>query len=78
MDNKKEFADLLCQSRLKELSCCSRVRAIQAGLATVVPLDCLKILTPDDLALRMCGVPYVDVNYLKVSVRTTRGFRLLS
>ena len=68
MSNKKEFAEMLRCSRLNELSCPPRVAAIRAGLSTVVPFESLKILTAQDLALRLCGVPYVNLNYLRVSM----------
>lgn len=52
--------------RLQELSCEARVLAIKTGLATVVPLHVLTILNPSDLEIRICGIPNVDIDFLKV------------
>lgn len=73
MFNKDEFACLVRQARLAELACKRRVDLIRVGLSAVIPLECLQLLTPDDLALRMCGVPYINVNFLKVGKETRRG-----
>ena len=66
MANKDEFACLVRQARLDELACKRRVELIRVGLSAVVPLECLQLLTPEDLALRMCGMPYINVDFLKV------------
>lgn len=52
--------------RLQELVCENRVLAIKSGLASVVPLHVLTILNPRDLEMRVCGIPNVDVDFLKV------------
>ena len=53
--------------RLQELSCEERMSAIRTGLATVVPIHVLSILNPSDLEIRTCGVPNVDIDFLKVN-----------
>ena len=75
MANKDEFAHLVRQARLAELACRRRVDLIRVGLSAVVPLECLQLLTPDDLALRMCGVPYINVDFLKVGRNRRRSRR---
>lgn len=40
--------------------------AVRCGLGSVVPLQLLSILTPLDLDLRVCGLPNIDLHYLKV------------
>ena len=37
-------------------------------MASVVPAQLLKVLTPADLDLRVNGLPTIDVGYLKVRV----------
>lgn len=73
MANKDEFACLVRQARLNELACKRRVELIRVGLSAVVPLECLQLLTPEDLALRMCGMPYINVDFLKVGAEARRG-----
>ena len=59
MRNVREF-------RLRELACEHRMTAVRCGLASVIPLQLLSILTAQDLDLRVCGLPDVDLEYLKV------------
>ena len=40
--------------------------AVRCGLGSVVPLQLLSLLTPLDLDLRVCGLPNIDLHYLKV------------
>ena len=54
------------QLRLRELSCDDRMASVRCGLASVIPLQLLKILTPADLDLRVCGVPDINLDYLRV------------
>lgn len=58
------------QSRLKELACGSLMSVIKCGLASVIPLQLLSVLTSQDLALRVCGKPNINLEYLKVSSLT--------
>jgi len=37
-------------------------------MASVIPLQLLRILTAQDLDLRVCGLPDINLEYLKVSV----------
>ena len=52
--------------RLQELTCEHRMNAVRCGLASVVPLQLLNVLTATDLDLRVCGLPDIDLDYLKV------------
>ena len=65
-DNCKRFAEAVEEYRLRELSNPTRMDAIRQGLASVVPLQLLRILTVRDLDLRVCGLPDVNLDYLKV------------
>ena len=51
--------------------------AIRQGLASVVPLQLLRILTVHDLDLRVCGLPDVDLDYLKVLFGLILNVKLL-
>lgn len=46
------------------------MNALRCGLASVIPIQLLSILTADDLSLRVCGLPTIDLEYLKVYVLT--------
>ena len=52
--------------RLREIESVDRMRAVRCGLASVVPVEALSVFTAADLDLRICGIPHVDINYLKV------------
>ena len=54
------------RKRLEELACVPLMTAIRCGLASVIPLQLLSVLTSQDLALRVCGKPDVNLDYLKV------------
>ena len=56
--------------RLRELTCHERMQAVRCGLASVIPLALLHLLTAHDLDLRVCGLPHIDLEYLKVTVHT--------
>ena len=66
-DNRQEFVEGVRDLRLRELSCDHRMTSVRCGLASVVPLQLLNILTPTDLDLRVCGVPDINLDYLRVS-----------
>ena len=65
-ENRQEFVEAVRQLRLRELSCDHRMTRVRCGLASVIPLQLLSILTPADLDLRVCGVPDVNLDYLRV------------
>ena len=43
-----------------------RMTAVCCGMASVIPIQLLRVLTAEDLNLRVCGIPDVDLHYLKV------------
>lgn len=45
------------------------MNAVRCGLGSVVPLQLLSVLTAEDLSLRVCGLPTIDLEYLKVRER---------
>ena len=62
--------------RLKELACKERMAAVRCGLASVIPLQLLSVFTASDLDLRVCGVPDIDLDYLRVSWMVFLSFAL--
>lgn len=40
---------------------------MRCGLSSVVPLQLLSLLTPQDLKLRVCGLSEINLNYLRVN-----------
>ena len=48
---------------------------MRCGLASVIPLELLGLLTAEDLDLRVCGLPQVDLEYLKVVLKKTWSHR---
>ena len=65
--NRHEFVNAVRDFRLRELLCEYRMQAVRCGFASVIPLEVLSILADEDLDLRVCGIPYIDLEYLKVS-----------
>ena len=64
--SRQEYVDAVRSHRLKELTSEARMKAIRCGFASVIPLQILKVLTVEDLDLRVCGIPQIDLEYLKV------------
>ena len=64
--NRMEYAEAVRKARMEELACKPLMSAVQCGLASVIPLQLLSVLTPQDLSLRVCGKPTIDLGYLKV------------
>ena len=51
---------------MKELHSEERMLAVRCGLASIVPIQLVTMMTPVDMEIRMCGMPTVDLNFLKV------------
>ena len=64
--NREKYVEAVRSYRLKELASEARVKAILCGFASVIPLQILKVFTIADLDLRVCGIPHIDLEYLKV------------
>ena len=56
----------ITQLKMEELANDRRMHALKAGLASVVPLQLLTLTSPSDLELRTCGLPTVNIEFLKV------------
>ncbi|XP_071790886.1 probable E3 ubiquitin-protein ligase HECTD4 isoform X2 [Asterias amurensis] len=63
--NRQQYISAIRDLRLRELACPERMLAVRCGLASVVPIQLLCIMTPYDIELRMCGLPTVDLDFLK-------------
>lgn len=42
------------------------VTAVRAGLGAIIPLQLLTTLSPLEMELRTCGLPYINLEFLKV------------
>ena len=71
--NKSDFVEALRQFRQKELACPLLMNAVRCGVASVIPVQLLSLLTAEDLSLRVCGLPIIDLDYLKVRVLLSRA-----
>lgn len=52
------------------------MNAVRCGVASIIPAQLLGVLTAQDLSLRVCGLPIIDLDYLKVRLRLV-GFSML-
>ncbi|KAK3084084.1 hypothetical protein FSP39_007865 [Pinctada imbricata] len=64
-ENRHDYVEAIRNLRYKELYNEHRVRAVHCGLATIIPLQLLTLMSPLDLELRTCGLPAVDLDFLK-------------
>lgn len=55
--------------RLRELQNPECVTAVRAGLGAIIPLQLLTTLSPLEMELRTCGLPYINLEFLKVGGR---------
>lgn len=67
-ENRHDYVDKIRRLRIQELTCCERMEALKAGLASVIPIQLLTLMTPANMELRVCGLPYIDLDFLKVSI----------
>lgn len=65
-ENKDVYATAIRNLRLHELQTPECVMAVRAGLASIIPLQVLTLLTPLEMELRTCGLPYINLEFLKV------------
>lgn len=72
--NRQDYVDGIRRMRQTELTSEDRMTAIRAGLATIIPLQLLYIMSPLDMEIRTCGLPSVDLNFLKVSLDMGSSF----
>lgn len=65
-ENKDLYAQAVRALRLRELQNVERMSAVRAGLGSIIPLQLLTMLSPLEMELRTCGLPYINLEFLKV------------
>lgn len=64
--NKDVYARAVRSLRLRELQNVECMTAVRAGLGSIIPLQLLTMLSPIEIELRTCGLPYINLEFLKV------------
>nr|XP_023417792.1 probable E3 ubiquitin-protein ligase HECTD4 [Cavia porcellus] len=64
-ENKDIYAAAIRSLRLRELQNTECVMAVRAGLGSIIPLQLLTTLSPLEMELRTCGLPYINLEFLK-------------
>ncbi|TKC45648.1 hypothetical protein EI555_003324, partial [Monodon monoceros] len=63
-ENKDIYAAAIRSLRLRELQNVECVTAVRAGLGAIIPLQLLTTLSPLEMELRTCGLPYINLEFL--------------
>lgn len=66
-ENKDVYARTVRSLRLRELQNVECMTAVRAGLGSIIPLQLLTMLSPLEMELRTCGLPYINLEFLKVN-----------
>ncbi|KAM6340042.1 LOW QUALITY PROTEIN: putative E3 ubiquitin-protein ligase HECTD4 [Alca torda] len=64
-ENKDVYATAIRSLRMRELQTPECMTAVRAGLGSIIPLQLLTMLTPLEMELRTCGLPYINLEFLK-------------
>ncbi|XP_029685253.1 LOW QUALITY PROTEIN: probable E3 ubiquitin-protein ligase HECTD4 [Takifugu rubripes] len=64
-ENKDVYARAVRSLRLRELQNPECMTAVRAGLSSIIPLQLLTMLTPLEMELRTCGLPHINLEFLK-------------
>ncbi|TSW08319.1 putative E3 ubiquitin-protein ligase HECTD4 [Bagarius yarrelli] len=64
-ENKQLYAQAMRDLRLRELQNVEHMSAVRAGLGSIIPLQLLTMLSPLEMELRTCGLPYINLDFLK-------------
>ncbi|XP_036454105.1 probable E3 ubiquitin-protein ligase HECTD4 isoform X4 [Colossoma macropomum] len=64
-ENKDMYARSVRALRLRELQNIECMNAVRAGLGSIIPLQLLTMLSPLEMELRTCGLPYINLEFLK-------------
>ncbi|MEQ2307233.1 putative E3 ubiquitin-protein ligase HTD4 [Ameca splendens] len=64
-ENKDVYARAVRSLRLRELENVECMTAVRAGLGSIIPLQLLTMLSPLEIELRTCGLPYINLEFLK-------------
>lgn len=68
-ENKDVYARAVRSLRLRELQNVECMTAVRAGLGSIIPLQLLTMLSPLEMELRTCGLPYINLEFLKVRLK---------
>ena len=66
-ENRQQYVDSIRSSRMSELTCHDRMTALRAGMASVIPVQMLPIMSAIDAEVRICGLPEIDLDFLMVN-----------
>ncbi|KAM6111771.1 LOW QUALITY PROTEIN: putative E3 ubiquitin-protein ligase HECTD4 [Pterocles gutturalis] len=64
-ENKDVYSAAIRSLRMRELQTPECMTAVRAGLGSIIPLQLLTMLTPLEMELRTCGLPYINLEFLK-------------
>ncbi|XP_038229209.1 probable E3 ubiquitin-protein ligase HECTD4 isoform X5 [Dermochelys coriacea] len=64
-ENKDIYATAIRNLRLHELQNPDCMTAVRAGLGSIIPLQLLTTLSPLEMELRTCGLPSINLEFLK-------------
>ncbi|KAF6729287.1 putative E3 ubiquitin-protein ligase HECTD4 [Oryzias melastigma] len=64
-ENKDVYARAVRSLRLRELQNLECMTAVRAGLGSIIPMQLLTMLSPLEIELRTCGLPYINLEFLK-------------
>ena len=53
---------------MSELMCHERMTALRAGMASVIPIQMLPVLSAMDADVRICGLPEINLDFLMVGI----------
>lgn len=62
-ENKEEFVNLIAQYRLRG-QIKEQLRALTEGFHSLLPVEILKLFSPSELDLLLCGLPTIDISDL--------------
>ncbi|XP_055958013.1 probable E3 ubiquitin-protein ligase HECTD4 [Patella vulgata] len=65
-NNRHKYVEAIRNLRLKELLNVGRMECLKTGLASIIPIQLLNLYTPTDLEIRTCGLPIVNLQFLKM------------
>lgn len=74
-ENHRSYVEAIRELRMKELRCESRMASVRCGLSSVVPLHVLTVMTPLDMEIRTCGLPCLDLGFLKAHTAYVAGVK---
>ncbi|XP_053555727.1 probable E3 ubiquitin-protein ligase HECTD4 [Bombina bombina] len=64
-ENKDIYSTAIRNLRMRELKNVECMTAVKAGLGSIIPLQLLTTLTALEMELRTCGLPYINLEFLK-------------